>query len=247
MSETEIAAVDSGYKVALVGKSGKVRYSLPGTSSSWVTVELDRIRELDASNKVVAFVNNLASQEVKWVTSSNINTELGVDAYKISYTTELKLSPNVQAKPTLTVDYYLFAKDGSYTDQGETRQAKKGAMKLNMSLVKWPFASQQNQLAIGFSTHTNSGGTPSKTSASEHRVGAVKVESASKAGVDGASRSVTAQNDGNTMEWVFPAFTNRLDYDPVFSSASGGTSSDSGMTTMLLVVAVAVWYLVLNK
>jgi len=222
MSSSSTVATNTGISVDLIGKSGKFRYKLGAEATSpWVSVELDRIREVDATGKTVTAIQNIAStQDVSWNIKQS-TTELGTIAAKVSYVTNFKVNGYA---PQLAVDVYLFLAAGNYNDLGETKAAEVGDMKLGFSVTGWPFANvATNKLVVGFRIKSQNDADVPKANDSgifEHTIGSVKVISSNRTSLDKTvvTEKVAISVAQDVIEYTFPAFVTQMEYDPVFKA-----------------------------
>lgn len=157
----------------------------------------------------------------------------------LNFTTVLKVRANLSTfvDVPVTISTYMYSDTREVTLGNESLLVPSGSFKFSLILGAWPFASLSNELTFSIKLISNV-----NAAFTMHR-GQNEVNSTSSDGLQFTmSNPQTAITDGNYtsinsslstyrgmtfLNYVFPAFTEYLEYDPVVSLAQGG-SGDTG-------------------
>lgn len=217
--------------VSLLGQSGGIRLT-PVNTDKWIKLSWEKAEEIDTSGKVVASINNLASQSFAWTAPVTENNDDDVPVTTLSFTSTFGNGAQweidvIVVQDTTTVQVADPVEEGA--EQTFTGvEVPDNAVEFVVKVTNWPFASQDNVLRFGAEVHTQKGQKASK----EDEASFDQISSADYAKVTGLSdvrvlTNTEVKNGKATVFWTFPYFPagTTLVFDPLLSGANTAAPS----------------------
>eukprot|EP00808_Paulinella_micropora_P023029 g2500.t1 len=235
-------------QVDVLGQSGAIKITPLATADSgrWVKLSWSKIEEKDDTGKVVAFVNNMASQTFEWGAPSTDD-----EGTTIAFSATLNNGAHLRVEvffTNLSKEVNVTNEDGTEWD---IKTIPANGVEFTITLSGWPFKDQANTLTMGTELQTQSG--KSKMDITDFLAGEEKATVTNN--TSGEEKEVNVKNttvdDGGnkaSISWVFPAFHSdeTLYYDPTLKTSHSGVSMLQPGLASLAAVLFASWLSLLS-
>ncbi len=149
------------------------------------------------------------------------------------------------ASPHFNVSAYLFREEVALADGSSTVTVPANNIKFSIGVDGWPFESTSNFLLFGAEVDTPKADTGSKdasgsdSSKTKIAFGESNIVLQNSAIADGVQVSISSTVSDKHIDWKFPAFQNRLDYDPTIGYADSGAAAIAPTVTVALIALLA--------
>jgi len=234
--QTASAACNSTMNLHVMGQSGKFTlYTDQQGRSGGITVNIDALRELDASGNAVGTsgsvkhsINTFASQTFTIAPTEVVTIGNGVSAEKVSFDAALGGSVG-----NVKIDTFVMCEDGVVGNGQESWSVRAGDVKWNIELSSWAWCgcSQGGNAQVGdmidIDIAVKGLATGQLTGNSLSLGGGAAMQMASLVSIDGTLRNMTAgypqfniQGSSTVVTFRFPKFSSRAVYDPVMTTSS---------------------------
>lgn len=234
-------------KITVQGKSGKFTvYDAAKGEAKGITVTMDALKEVDASNEEVGTagntkhsINTFAAQDFTIAPATSVSLSSSVRATKISFDSPISTIGKIH------VDTYIMENSGVVGSAGETWAVEQGDAKWNIELSQWKWCGgevsckkgQTDQIGafVDVDISVTGLGNANKTATKSISLGGnLTLELSSNVLVDGSLQSmptgypmVTLKGSSTVMTFRFPKFSTTALYDPLIQGFGKTDSSQA--------------------
>jgi hypothetical protein len=236
------------------GQSGKLTFCPTGDCvDKAIGFQVDYIRELANGKKVSQhFKEQMASST--WSASSTSDVSLGspnVTASKYSFNVAISVgSPQSAQTANLIVDTFYFTVPTTVMSGNTSITIPRDALKFDVTVSGWNFASPQNKLSVGILLTTAGASNPNAALANTTNGAAINYENfyfdtPNTAVYDGSDGPVTitsyaSGSKGTGISFLFKSFTSQVIYDPVIGGSGTSGASHASFSALLFAALVLV-------
>jgi len=242
-ADVTITSPDGAVAVDFVGQSGQIKLFPSAESKKFIKIKWSKLSEVDASGATVQSASSLASKTFEWVGPESVTVQ-GHAATKVTLQSVLQINGAPSARPHFNVSAYLFTTSVTLSDGDSTVEVPRNSLKFSIGVDGWPFESASNFLTLSAQVETpkNKDGAKDKADSTKSHTRFDFDDShivlQNTAIADGVQVNINSTVEGKNVEWKFPAFTERLDYDPTLGLESAATAAAAAAIPMMALLAL---------
>jgi hypothetical protein len=156
IADAIVVVQDAGFRVQVLGQSGKVR--IINDDNSYFQLTLDKLEERSPDTfHLIQTSKPFAAHQLKWVGPTS-TTLSGVEATLLQLSMKVTLQGAAsQVAVPFVFDVYIFHTNGTITWAGQSWDVTRGQVKFTLDIQDWPFKSSSNKLCFGLRTEARGG------------------------------------------------------------------------------------------